>query len=126
MVLHQHLAVLRPQVIVQYLLDKHSSTGPSLQPDTPELRAVAGLTTRIHDIYIGPIQVSVCVARLLVPLQVPCGLSGVAEWYQPGINLHSRCLHMPAEASRTTMQPCAGIKPFYSSTGCHASALQSI
>lgn len=47
-----------PQVIVQYILDKHDGSGPSLRAATPELRAVAALATRIHDQYITPIQVS--------------------------------------------------------------------
>lgn len=45
------------QVIVQYLLDKYSAKGPSLLAATPELRAKAALATRIHDLYIAPVQV---------------------------------------------------------------------
>ena len=45
------------EVIVQYILDKHSKKGPSLLAETPELRAKAALVTRIHDLYIAPVQV---------------------------------------------------------------------
>ena len=46
------------EVIVQYLLDKYSAKGPSLLATSPELRAKAALATRIHDLYIAPVQVS--------------------------------------------------------------------
>jgi glutathione S-transferase len=44
------------EVIVQYLLDKYSSMGPPLVAPTPEGRANAALVTRIHDLYIAPVQ----------------------------------------------------------------------
>ena len=49
--------MLHLQVIVQYLLDKYREQGPSLIASTPEGRARAMLCTRIHDLYIVPIQV---------------------------------------------------------------------
>jgi glutathione S-transferase len=51
------LAAPAPQVIVGYLLDAYRGVGPPLQPETPELRAVAALATRLHDLYITTIQV---------------------------------------------------------------------
>jgi hypothetical protein len=47
---------VRLQVIVQYLLDAYHGVGPSLVAATPEARAVGALVTRIHDVYIVPIQ----------------------------------------------------------------------
>ncbi|GIL70070.1 hypothetical protein Vretimale_3346 [Volvox reticuliferus] len=44
------------EVISQYLLDKFASQGDSLVAATPEARAKAALATRIHDVYIVPIQ----------------------------------------------------------------------
>ncbi|KXZ55975.1 hypothetical protein GPECTOR_2g1527 [Gonium pectorale] len=44
------------EVISQYLLDKYSGRGASLVASTPEGRAKAALATRIHDVYIVPIQ----------------------------------------------------------------------
>ncbi|PNW74809.1 hypothetical protein CHLRE_12g508850v5 [Chlamydomonas reinhardtii] len=44
------------EVISQYLLDKYASHSPSLVANTPEGRARANLATRIHDVYIVPIQ----------------------------------------------------------------------
>ncbi|KAJ9518629.1 hypothetical protein QJQ45_018689 [Haematococcus lacustris] len=44
------------EVIVQYLLDKWQGQGPSLVADTSETRAQGALITRIHDLYIAPVQ----------------------------------------------------------------------
>jgi len=49
-------ALPESEVIAQYLLDKYADVGPSLLPDTPELRAKANLATRVHDVYITNIQ----------------------------------------------------------------------
>jgi len=49
-------ALPESEVIVQYLLDKYSGIGPSLQAATPEARAVGALVTRLVDLYITPIQ----------------------------------------------------------------------
>lgn len=51
------LALPESECIVQYLLDKYASAGPSLVGSTLEKRARAALAARIHDLYIGPIQV---------------------------------------------------------------------
>lgn len=44
------------ECIVQYLLDRYSDTGPTLTASTPELRARGALVTRIHDLYVAPVQ----------------------------------------------------------------------
>mmetsp|Transcript_19876 Transcript_19876/g.63255 ORF Transcript_19876/g.63255 Transcript_19876/m.63255 type:complete len:300 (+) Transcript_19876:1-900(+) len=44
------------QVILEYLMDKYASLGPSLLPATPEGRAQAALVARMLDIYIGGVQ----------------------------------------------------------------------
>ncbi|GLC43872.1 hypothetical protein PLESTF_001405100 [Pleodorina starrii] len=44
------------EVISQYLLDKFADRGEALVAATPEERARAALITRIHDVYIVPIQ----------------------------------------------------------------------
>lgn len=44
------------QVIESYILDKYKGQGPDLLPETPEMRALATLAARIHDIYMAPIQ----------------------------------------------------------------------
>ncbi|PSC73230.1 glutathione S-transferase [Micractinium conductrix] len=44
------------QVIEEYLLVKYAGVGPSLRPPTPELYAKAMLASRIHDLYIQPLQ----------------------------------------------------------------------
>ena len=46
------------QTIVQYIADKHRSTGPSLEASTPEKRAIAHQATRFMDLYILSIFVS--------------------------------------------------------------------
>ena len=48
-------ALFESEVISQYLLDKFPSGGMEAPP-TPEARARAALLTRVHDIYMGPIQ----------------------------------------------------------------------
>lgn len=45
------------QVIASYLSDKYSSEGSSFELSSPEERANDLLARRVHDIYIGPIQV---------------------------------------------------------------------
>ncbi|KAF5838786.1 hypothetical protein DUNSADRAFT_2248 [Dunaliella salina] len=49
-------AIPESEVIVQYLVDKFSSQGPSLSAATPEARAVGNTVTRFVDVYITPIQ----------------------------------------------------------------------
>jgi len=56
LVLPDGLSLPESQVIESYLLDKYKGVGPDLLPQTPELRAIAALTARIHDLYIAPIQ----------------------------------------------------------------------
>ena len=56
LVLPDGLCLPESQVIESYLLDKYKGVGPDLLPQTPELRAIAALASRIHDIYIAPIQ----------------------------------------------------------------------
>lgn len=45
------------QVIASYLSDKYSSKGSSFELSSPEERANDLLARRVHDLYIGPIQV---------------------------------------------------------------------
>ena len=45
------------QVIASYLSDKFSSEGSSFELSSPEERANDLLARRVHDLYIGPIQV---------------------------------------------------------------------
>ena len=45
------------QVIASYLSDKYSSNGSSFELSSPEERANDLLARRVHDLYIGPIQV---------------------------------------------------------------------
>lgn len=56
LVLPDGLSLPESQVIESYLLDKYKGVGPDLLPETPELRAIAALTARVHDIYLAPIQ----------------------------------------------------------------------
>lgn len=56
LVLPDGLSLPESQVIESYLLDKYKGVGPDLLPQSPELRAIAALAARIHDIYIAPIQ----------------------------------------------------------------------
>jgi len=49
--------VLRLQVITQYLVTKYRGQGPDLVPQAPEAAARAWVISRIHDLYISPIQV---------------------------------------------------------------------
>lgn len=55
-VLEDGTALYESQVIESYILDKYKDFGPSLIPETPELRARAALAARIHDIYIASVQ----------------------------------------------------------------------
>ncbi len=48
---------------MQFLLDEFRGVGPSLVAATPAQRAVAALATRIHDVYMSPIQVGILTAR---------------------------------------------------------------
>lgn len=52
--IHQHH---HNKVIVGYILDRWADRGPSLRAATPELRARAALATRVHDLYVAPVQV---------------------------------------------------------------------
>ena len=56
LVLPDGRALPESDVIVSYLLDKFAAQGPSLRPATPEARAFAALATRLHDVYLGPLQ----------------------------------------------------------------------
>lgn len=56
LVLPDGLALPESEVISQYICHAYADRGPSLIPDDPETRAVAALATRIHDVYIVPIQ----------------------------------------------------------------------
>ena len=56
LVLPDGLALPESEVISQYICDAYAERGPSLIPDDPESRAVAALATRIHDVYLVPIQ----------------------------------------------------------------------
>ena len=48
---------MRVQVIASYLCDKYKSEGASFELPSPEDRANDLLARRVHDLYIGPIQV---------------------------------------------------------------------
>ena len=48
------LALPESEVISQYIC--HAFNGPELIPEDPETRAVCALATRIHDLYVVPIQ----------------------------------------------------------------------
>jgi glutathione S-transferase len=51
------LALYESEVIVSYLLDRFSGCGPSLKPEeSAEARARCELLTRLHDVYLGPLQ----------------------------------------------------------------------
>ena len=56
LVLPDGKALPESDVIVAYLLDKFADCGPSLRPGDPEARAFAALATRLHDVYLGPLQ----------------------------------------------------------------------
>ena len=56
LVLPDGLALPESEVIAQYICDAYADVGPSLIPDDPETRAVVALATRIHDVYVVPIQ----------------------------------------------------------------------
>ena len=50
------LALPESEVISQYICHAFDENGPSLIPEDPETRAVCALATRIHDLYVVPIQ----------------------------------------------------------------------
>ena len=50
------LALPESEVISQWICDEYSEVGPELKPEDPETRAICALATRIHDVYIVPIQ----------------------------------------------------------------------
>jgi glutathione S-transferase len=56
LVLPDGTSLAESEVISQYLIDKYADRGPSLTAPTPELRALATVVTRLHDIYITTIQ----------------------------------------------------------------------
>ena len=56
LILPDGTSIPESQVIESYILDKYKGTGPDLLPPTPELRALATLAARIHDLYMAPIQ----------------------------------------------------------------------
>ena len=56
LVLDDGQAIPESEIIVQFLLDKYASTGPSLLPSTPELRARSAGVCRHHDLYVAPVQ----------------------------------------------------------------------
>lgn len=56
LVLPDGLALPESEVISQYICHAYADSGPSLVPEDPETRAVAALATRIHDVYLVPIQ----------------------------------------------------------------------
>ena len=56
LVLPSGRALPESEVIVSYLCDVFAAQGPSLAPPTPEARATCALLTRLHDIYLGPLQ----------------------------------------------------------------------
>jgi len=50
------LALPESEVISSWICDEYSKDGPALKPEDPETRAICALATRIHDVYIVPIQ----------------------------------------------------------------------
>ena len=48
--------IYESEVILGYLLDKYSSSGPSLRLGTPLERARSALATKVHDTYLQPVQ----------------------------------------------------------------------
>ena len=50
------MALPESEVIAQYVLHAYADVGPSLIPEDPNQRALASLLTRIHDVYIAPVQ----------------------------------------------------------------------
>ena len=50
------LAIPESEVIAQYVLHAYADVGPALIPEDPKQRALAALVTRVHDVYIAPIQ----------------------------------------------------------------------
>lgn len=70
LVLPDELALPESEVISQYICHAYEDVGPSLIPEDPETRAVAALATRIHDVYIVPIQ-AWSPPPLVLPLTAP-------------------------------------------------------
>ena len=60
------------QTIVQYIVDKHKGTGPSLEASTPEKRALANQATRFLDLYILSIFVSATTSQLALASALHC------------------------------------------------------
>ena len=52
----ESLAIPESEVIAQYVLHAYADVGPALIPEDPKQRALAALVTRVHDVYIAPIQ----------------------------------------------------------------------
>jgi glutathione S-transferase len=50
------MALPESEVIAQYVLHKYEHVGPLLIPEDPDQRALASLITRVHDVYIAPVQ----------------------------------------------------------------------
>ena len=50
------MALPESEVIAQYVLHKYADVGPLLIPEDPDQRALASLITRVHDVYIAPVQ----------------------------------------------------------------------
>lgn len=50
------LALPESEVISQYICHAFDENGPELIPEDPETRAICALATRIHDLYVVPIQ----------------------------------------------------------------------
>lgn len=75
LVLPNGLALPESEVISQYICDAYSEVGPSLIPDDPETRAVAALATRIHDVYVVPIQG----AMYRGPMDIEARAEGIAQ-----------------------------------------------
>ena len=50
------MALPESEVIAQYVLHAYADVGPVLIPEDPKQRALASLLTRVHDVYIAPVQ----------------------------------------------------------------------
>ncbi|GJQ09364.1 hypothetical protein GpartN1_g1155.t1 [Galdieria partita] len=51
-----NITLFESEVINEYLIDKYMHVSPSFIPKTAEKRAIARLSSRIYDLYIGPYQ----------------------------------------------------------------------
>ncbi|GMH34109.1 hypothetical protein BSKO_01943 [Bryopsis sp. KO-2023] len=56
LVLPDGLALPESEVISQYICDRYKDVGPDFVPADPEKRAKASWVTRLHDLYLTPIQ----------------------------------------------------------------------